>query len=343
MGMEVRSEKSICFRCGTAFTRYRSFFPVSYAVMHKGVGHVPICKGCVDTVYATYLAQCNDTRTAVRQTCRKLDLYWSDKVFNAVEKKSSTRSIISQYMAKVATNTYAGKSYDDTLLEEGTLWDFPGTDTSKIDASLDESATSLDESVGDEPAIETPKEVIEFWGSGYTDEMYRELEQRRKYYYSRLPDGDEVDVGSEILIRQICNLEVTISRDSAAGRSIDKSVNSLNTLLGSLNLKPAQKKNESLEAEITSTPLGVWTHKFENMRPIPQYDKPNKIKKYVFTWMGHLTKLVGIKNGYTKLYDDEIERLRVDKPEYDDMDDEDLLINAYSEPDAEGGDADGQV
>jgi hypothetical protein len=59
--------------------------------------------------------------------------------------------------------------------------------------------------------------------------------------------------------------------------------------------------------------------------------------------MGHLTKLVGIKNGYTKLYDDEIERLRVDKPEYDDMDDEDLLINAYSEPDTEGGDADGQV
>ena len=47
--------------------------------------------------------------------------------------------------------------------------------------------------------------------------------------------------------------------------------------------------------------------------------------------MGHLCKMLGVKNGYTKLYDEEIDRLRVEKPEYDGDDDEALMSHAYSE------------
>ena len=141
-------------------------------------------------------------------------------------------------------------------------------------------------------------------------------------------------MGTEILIRQICNLEVSIARDSAAGKSIEKSVNALNSLLGSLNIKPAQRKDDELEAELSSTPLGVWIYRFENKRPLPEIDDQlkdvNHLKKYIFTWMGHLCKMLGVKNGYTKLYDEEIERLRVEKPEYDGDDDEALMSHAYS-------------
>ena len=41
--------------------------------------------------------------------------------------------------------------------------------------------------------------------------------------------------------------------------------------------------------------------------------------------------MLGVKNGYTKLYDEEIDRLRVEKPEYDGDDDEALMSHAYSE------------
>lgn len=85
---------------------------------------------------------------------------------------------------------------------------------------------------------------------------------------------------------------------------------------------------------MSSTPLGVWLWRYENKRPLPEIDESlkdvNHIKKYIFTWMGHLCKMVGVKNGYTKLYEEEIERLRVEMPEYDDDEEEDLLINAYS-------------
>lgn len=83
-------------------------------------------------------------------------------------------------------------------------------------------------------------------------------------------------------MRQLCNLEVSISKDAAAGKSIDKSVNSLNTLIGSLNLKPAQKKSDELDASIANTPLGVWLFRYENKRPLPEIDKSlqdvNRIK-----------------------------------------------------------------
>ena len=151
---------------------------------------------------------------------------------------------------------------------------------------------------------------------------------------SRLPNDNDIDIGAEILIRQICNLDITIAKTSAAGGSIDKMVNSLNTLVGSLNLKPAQKsKIDDLDTEMANTPLGVWLWKYENQKPLPEIDEDlkdvNKIKKYIFTWMGHLCKMLGVKNGYTKMYEDEINRLKVEKPEYD-GDEEDLLIESYS-------------
>lgn len=60
-------------------------------------------------------------------------------------------------------------------------------------------------------------------------------------------------------------------------------VNSLNTLVGSLNLKPAQKnKADDLDTEMTNTPLGVWLWKYENQKPLPEIDEDlkdvNKIK-----------------------------------------------------------------
>lgn len=41
--------------------------------------------------------------------------------------------------------------------------------------------------------------------------------------------------------------------------------------------------------------------------------------------------MLGVKNGYTRMYEEEINRLRVEKPEYEDEDDETLLVDAYSE------------
>ncbi|MBQ8559418.1 MAG: hypothetical protein IJ439_05475 [Tyzzerella sp.] len=334
MAIEVGSEKVICPKCGTAYGRRKGYFGVSYAELHKGLGYIPWCRDCVDKLYSSYLAQCNDVKIAVRQVCRKLDLYWNETVFENVMKKSSTQTVMTQYMAKLTGLTYAGKSYDDTLLEEGTLWIFNDTSVVQDDNIPDAEEELLD----DTEEYIASDEVMAFWGAGYTPSMYQELEQRRSYWMSRFPEDMELDIGTEALIRQICNLEIDINRDRVAGKSIDKSVNALNNLLGSASLKPNQKK-EDADASLMNTPMGVWLYRFEQEKPLPEIDDDlkdvNRLKKYVFTWMGHLCKMMGIKDGYTRLYEAEIERLRVERPEYEDEDDETLLIDSFAD---DGGD-----
>lgn len=332
--IEVNASSSICRKCGTAYGRLKGYFPVSYGFLYRGTGYLPYCKECVDKMFNAYLAECKDTKMAVRQMCRKLDLYWSEKLFDAAEKQSTPRSIMTSYMGKINGTKFANMSYDDTLKAEDALWLEPAKYTNM------EPVESIITEPDDD--IEVPEEVVVFWGPGYTPSMYIELEQRRKYWMSKYPDDVELDIGTEALIRQICSLEIDINRDRAAGKSADKNINTLNTLLGSASLKPAQKQSNDYESSLANTPLGVWLYRYENKRPLPEVDKDlqdvNGVKKYIFTWMGHLCKMMNIKNGYTRLYEEEVDRLRVERPEYDGDDDETLLSDAYSGVSKGGGD-----
>lgn len=338
MSLDVVQTNVVCSRCGISYGRRKGYFPVSYAVLHKGIGYIPVCKTCIDDMYNKYLAQCDDTAWVVRQMCRKLDLFWSFSLYEDVAKKNTKHSMMTAYIAKLNTARYVGKCYDDTLSTEGILWDFSsmsgsaGTDNTDDNTEVhptedDEQAIEADES------IEITDEIIMFWGPGFTPSMYRELEQRRRYWMAKFSDDDDLDVGAEALIRQICNLEIAINKDRVAGRSIDKNVNMLNTLLGSLSLKPSQNKDDG-DSTAETTPLGVWVRRWENLRPLPETDPELRdvdgIVRYIETWFkGHLSKMLGYKNAITKMYENEIRKYRVERPDFDGEDDEDVFEDVF--------------
>ena len=187
--------------------------------------------------------------------------------------------------------------------------------------------------------------MVAFWGSGYAPATYLELEKRFQYWKGRLPDGFEVDIGTEALLRQICSLELDINRDRAAGKPVDKTTNLLNTYIGSLNLKPSQRK-DGADGNMETTPFGVWIRRWESQRPIPEPDPELKdvdgLIRYIHIWFfGHLCKMLGIQNSFCKLYEEEIAKRRVDKPEYNDEDDDVFLTDLLGEvPDKEGDEED---
>lgn len=334
--IEVNGSSAVCVRCGTMYGKRKGYFPVSYGSTYKGTGYLHMCKECIEDLFSTYLAQCKDNKLAVRQVCRKLDIYWNESIFETVEKRNTTRSLMSGYLQKVTNNNAIGKSYDDTLLEDGTFWSFS-------DKPIAQEVVVTSEREEDD--IEIEQSIIDFWGSGLPKQHYIDLEQRRAYWMKRLygdKDQDELnlDAGTEGLIRQICNLETEINRDKAAGRPINNNVNTLNSLLGSANLKPTQKK-DTTEGMSTSTPYGVWIKKIENTRPISEpsaeFKDVDGVVKYITTWfLGHLCKMMGVKNSYCKLYEDELERYRVEYPEFEEDDDETFFNDVF----ATGGDED---
>lgn len=320
--LDLNVSSTQCRRCGKAYGRLKGYFPVSYSYLYKGTGYMPYCRSCIDEMYDAYFLACRDQKLAVRQMCRKLDLYWNESLCESTllqsATSSSTKSIMTTYIAKLNKATYAAKSYDDTLEEEGAMWDYDNTheDSSLLTASPDIK-----------PAAAVPdvdQEVREFWGEDYTADFIRRLDKR---YRNWTKDQGGLEPGSISLFKHICILEETIAVDSAAGRPVDKNMNTLNTLLGSLNLKPVQKKEDTVAGADTS-PMGVWIRRFENERPIPKPDPEledvDKIVHYIQVFfLGHLAKMLNKTTVYSKMYDEEIARLRVENPELSDEHEDD--------------------
>ena len=333
--LELNSTTAVCRRCGQAYGRLKGNFPVSYSPLYKGVGYLPYCKPCVDEMFSLYMIACNDSKKAVRQMCRKLDLYWNEPAFEYIEKRNNQRTVMTAYIARINNAQYVGKCYDDTLVEEGQLWGFQGAVGTAQDAAF--SYENQNSDISEKPEVEIDPEIVEFWGEDYAPEFLLKLDKRYKGWTA---GQDDLEPAAISLFKHICILEETIAIDSAAGRPFDKNLNTLNGLLGSLNMKPVQKKDDSNGGNVDNAPMGVWIRRFENERPIPEPDPElqdvDKIVRYI--QIGHLAKMLGKTTVYSKMYDEEIARLRVESPDLSDeySDDEEFFEERFS--DSEDGD-----
>lgn len=320
--IEINASSSQCRKCGTAYGRLKGNFPVSYATLYKGQGYMPYCRDCIDEMYDAYYMVCKDAKLAVRQMCRKLDLYWNEGAYQYSELKSGSKSMMTTYIARINGVNFAGKSYDDTLIEEGSIW-------SSLSSELAQTGyNTVKPSEADE---QVDPELADFWGADYSQEFLLRLDKRYKKWTK---DQGDLEPGSISLFKHICILEETIAIDSAAGRSVDKNMNTLNTLLGSLNLKPVQKKSE-VDAATENTPFGVWIDRWEHKRPIPEPDPMLKdvdgIVRYITIWFyGHIAKTLGIPNVYCEMYEREMEKMKVERPEAfdEEVDDDESIFNS---------------
>ena len=331
MGIEVNAANIICCKCGKSYSRRKGFFAVNYGVLYKGVGYLSVCKECVDKMYNDYLTECGDSKLAVRQMCRKLDLYWNEKVFEMVEKKSTTRTVMTNYIVKLHTNAYLGKSYDDTLTDEGMLWNFDIKNYEYINDTEEEKDIETEDE-----EIDVDDSIVDFWGRGLDTADYNKLESKKAKWLSDYPNAEQIDAPTELIVKQVCLLELDMDKKRANGGTVsEKILKAYTDLLGSANLKPVQKQKEDSDATIDKTPLGVWAQIYERERPIPEVDPELKdvdgIIRYISTWfLGHLCKMLGIKNTYCKLYEDAIENLRVEHPEFEDEDDDTMFDDIFA-------------
>lgn len=342
--LEINASSTVCRKCGLAYSRLKDYFSVSYAFLYKGQGYLPYCRNCVDAMYDNYFRICRNEKAAARQVCRKLDLYWNEAAFEATSLRSTPKSFMSSYIARLNSITYSGKSYDDTLNEEGALWTglFPKQLMEKTEKGNGKETPKADIKSEPKPPLEVDPEVLEFWGEDYAPEFLIKLDKRYKKWTK--DSGEHLDPGAVSLFKHICILEETIAADSAAGKPFDKNLSMLNTLLGSLNMKPAQK-NDEVSSNADNSPLGVWVRRFENERPIPEPDPElkdvDRIVRYIQVFfLGHLAKMLGKTTVYSKMYDEEIARLRVEDPElsaeYDDN--EEFFENRFAIPEDGGYD-----
>lgn len=334
---EQYSKNCFCTRCGTPYSRRKGYFPASHSPMYRGLGYVPICNTCLDNMFDAYCRELGP-KEALHRMCMKLDIYWAEEIYEVVERTAATSSRIRSYLGRSNLIKYVNKNYDDTLRElslaQAPMRIIGIEETVAVESENPNNFIGSTE-VFDEEEIALDPEVVEFWGAEFKPEFIQKLDKRYRYWTGDAGDAD-LDKGSIALYKQICILEETITRDAAEGKPIDKNQSMLNTLLGSANLKPVQKKSEA-DLAMENTPFGVWIDRWENKRPIPEPDPAfqdvDGIVKYITTWFyGHICKTLGIKNVYCKMYEDEINRMKVERPdlidEDIDEDDSESLFNS---------------
>lgn len=332
MAIEV-SSGVLCSKCGTAYGRRKGYFLVSYSPLNKGIGYMSVCKDCVNAMFSEYADQCDNKKLAMRQLCRKLDLYWNEKIYESVERKNVGQAIAVAYISRLTSSNYAGKCYDDTLKAENALWDVSINASSLLSTPI----VPMDEELICDSISQESKS---YWGLGFSNDQYAWLDQRKTYYEQKFPGifAGEVAIGNDILIRQLCIQEVSNMQDIANGKSTSQGISTLNNIIGSLNLKPSQNA-ETAESALLKQPLGVLAKKIEERHPIKHNsERENELVRYVLIWFyGHMAKSQGISNIYSKMYEEEMARLRVERPDLNGIeDDDDFLSAVYDMPQDDG-------
>lgn len=310
-----------CTRCGKERTlRSQNFIKSQSPLYVENDRFLPVCKSCINEIYNNYRDTLGDDREAIRRICMKFDIYWSENIYSALKSTPNTTSNIMLYIRTSNLNQYRDKTFDNTLEEEAMRGDVI-------------SISDADETNADN--LEVSPDIIDFWGGGLTTSFYMELEHR----LSKWTDGrniKDIDIGEITVIKQICLLEVMINQDIAIGntKSVEKNVRALDALLGSANLKPVQKKLETTDEKDAMTPFGVWIRRIEEEEPLPEpkeeYRDVDGIARYISVWfLGHLSKVLNINNRYRNLYEEEMARLTVERPEYEGYDDEEILEDIF--------------
>lgn len=334
-------QKFVCLRCGHSHEQQKRYFPSSHSPMFRGNGgYLPFCGDCLDEMLYEYKLKYGDESAAMRHMCMKLDIYWHPEIYDMVYKGNTSNSRIKSYISRSNLLKYANKCYDDTLDDERKAEENERR-SEHIKAVVADQNSENNEDMNGAVVIPPPTpETIAFWGIGFTPDMYYELNAR---YEKWTKDKGELDNSAESLYKTICILECKIVRDTIAGKPVEQSANTINTLLGSLNQKPVQKQQDEVDSSFDNMPFGVGIRMCENTRPIPkpkpEFQDVDGIVRYISIWfLGHLCKMLNIRNTYCKLYEDEMARLRVEREVSDEEDDEGAFNDIFGDSQQDSGD-----
>ena len=333
-----------CACCGKQYIKQCGNFSKVQSPLYAGNnGYLTICRSCVDKMYEKYCEELGDDDAALRRVALHLDLYWDPTLAKASRKISSDRSRVSVYVSRANLRAYMGKTYDDTLREEA------GTAINSME-DLHANNSKLADIENNEPAVPavTPEDVAH-WGYGFKPEEYSWLNSK----YDEMRSTSVIDTKTrEELVKDFC-IQKLLQNNALKEGNIEL-YNKLSTTsqktLDNANLTP---KASDAADKAGEKPMGVMIQMFEKEEPIgecrPEWRDVDGIIKFITIYfIGHLCKMLGIKNRYAKLYEEEMDKYRAEVPEYEAQDDEQnfthLINGDFNDNDADAttdGDADG--
>ena len=172
----------------------------------------------------------------------------------------------------------------------------------------------------------TIKRAKKRFGPGYSNEDYMFLENEYQDWVTRYECETKTQ---EIIFQRIAFKTWEIMKVTRNGQPTKDLDASLQSLLSSGDLLPRQDKNNSASDSLT---FGQLIDKWENEQPIPEptdeFKDVDRIGLLIDVFFkGHLAKMMGLKNAFSRTYENFMKKYTVNKPEYDEDTDSEILFD----------------
>lgn len=308
-----QEKKYKCMMCGNSWDTQKNHFSKSaHPKYQANGGYIEICNDCRDLYYKKLIDfYSGNEEHAIRHMCMEFGWVYHIDALTASRQISADRSRISHYLAKknLGQTARIGTTYFDSMKFE-------------YQNKREEIIETL-EDVKDSKKAKL--KTVKFFGTGFEDDDYVFLEDEYLDWTTRHECNTKAQ---EEVFKQICYAQLDILKAKRAGLPTKDLTKTLQDLLATANLQPKQTKDNTLAEQNT---FGTLIRKWENERPIPEPDEEWKdvdgIVRYITVYfLGHLCKMMGIKNSYSRLYEEEMAKYKVEKPEYED--DDEALFDA---------------
>lgn len=334
-----------CVCCGKEYVVQKGNFPLSQSSWFKSNGYyLPFCKHCIDEKLEQYTEQLGDEDEAMRRICCHTDTYYLDDIALMARNATVNRSRFSIYISRSHMKQYTNKTYDNTMLEErrntiNTLEDLHENNAKLVEPEEDGSLTNTS------PAVSP--EDIKHWGYGKTADDYQWLNDK----YDEMRSTNVIDSTTrDELVRDYCMQKLLQNNALMDGKIelYNKLADTAQKTLDRANLTP---KIEDAADKAGEKPIGVMIQMFEKEDPVPEprpewKDVDGIIRLFTIYFLGHLMKMLGIKNRYATMYEEEMAKYRAEVSEIKNADDEEVfeyLINGegkfHENTSYEGGEA----
>lgn len=300
-----------CSCCGAGFNSQKiNFQKTNSPLFQSNDGYLPWCKSCTDKYMILLTAfYSGNEEHAIEHFCQQVDWVFDVEPLKCAREISSDRSRISHYAAKKNLNVGGRKTFFDSL-----KYNF-----------LNKKAEVIETLEDVKDSKKAKLKTVKFFGTGFEDDDYVFLEDEYLDWTTRHECNTKAQ---EEVFKQICYAQLDILKAKRAGLPTKDLTRTLQDLLATANLQPKQTKDNTLAEQNT---FGTLIRKWENEKPIPAPDEEWKdvdgIVRYITVYfLGHLCKMMGIKNSYSRMYEAEMAKYKVEKPEYED--DDEALFDA---------------
>lgn len=306
-------EYILCSVCGNPQKATESFYLDERFIANR----FPICKRCLLKMVEQRKSdkdEPNETKDSVRKVLKMLDLpYLNDVYENCVKgavdavKEKNRHSPFATYIVMLKSlPQYRGLHWEHSEFDED-YYDF-----------------ELEDDINENSRIY--KQAKKRFGKGYSPQDLIFLETEYQDWIKRYACENKAQ---ELLFKRICFKELEIDKAQKSGKDTKELDKTLQDLMGSMALKPNQNNSNALTEAKT---FGQLIQKWENEKPIPEPDDDfkdvDKIGTYIDVFFkGHLSKMMGLKNAFTPLYDRFIRKYTVNKPQYDEETDSEVLFD----------------